>query len=502
MSTRRSPVVVNTALRWATADAREVVSVIPRRHSSSAVPASSSFARRLDRWRGRIARRRAIAIVRRHLLVLATLVIVTEIIVVATGNGHRPAWLIAALLLALVDGAVAMARGVPADRAAQMLDADLGLHDRVGTALELQAAAGAPSGLGALVVGEANTALDDSLGSARAVGRASRAEWGWLLAVVAALVAVALVSWNPSSGSVSHRGNAAGLDRSRAGHGAAGGGPSGSRSASAPRRAGSLRHAPKLPHGRSLEAGGVYNSSHAALNNGSSQYGHGNALSAKQLSAMRQQGLAGAGASAGVAGSTRCQAPAPAPRVLPLPRTARAALARRRRASPSQGWAPAGWRRRSQRPGPGQGPAARRRPAGREDAPGPAPPASARPLPAALTTAPGGAPSGGDSAGGSRAASIAGLSLVPELQGRSRLPLQASYSPVGSKGSSRSGGTSETANGGGGRSRTAQAGVGSPSTSAANLALIPPTSNATSAPALGLLQGYFGTSDQLTFSTW
>ncbi|MFZ0384166.1 MAG: hypothetical protein WAL22_00750, partial [Solirubrobacteraceae bacterium] len=114
----------------------------------------------------------------------------------------------------------------------------------------------------------------------------------------------------------------------------------------------------------------------------------------------------------------------------------------------------------------------------------------------------GGAPSGGDSAGGSRAASIAGLSLVPELQGRSRLPLQASYSPVGSKGSSRSGGTSETANGGGGRSRTAQAGVGSPSTSAANLALIPPTSNATSAPALGLLQGYFGTSDQLTFSTW
>jgi hypothetical protein len=493
---------MSTALRWARADALDVVEVIPRRRARRALPASSTFVRRLDRWRARIARQRAIVVVRRHLLVLAVLVVAAEIVVLATGNGHRPAWLIAPLLLALVDGAVVMARGIPADRAAHMLDADLGLHDRVGTALELQAAASAPSGLGALVVDEANTALDDSLGSARAVGRASRAEWGWLLAVVAALVAVALVSWNSSSGSVSHRGNAAGLSSSRAGHGAAGGGPSGSRSASASRRAGSLRHAPKLPRGRNLEAGGVYNSSHAALNNGSNQYGHGNALSAKQLAAVRRQGLAGAGASAGVAGSTAPSGAGGASKGGTTAAHGASGAGTQTKGKPQSGLGAGGLAAAKSGSGSGAGAGSTPAPSGSRERSGSSASGVSPSAAGGYNHGSGGAPSGGDSAGGSRAASIAGLSLVPQLQGRSRLPLQASYSPAGSNGSSRSEGTSATGNGGGGHSRTAQAGTGAPSASTANLALIPPTSNATSAPSVGLLQGYFGTSDQLTFSRW
>ena len=495
---------MSTALRWASADARDVVSVVPRRHLSSAVPAPSSFAKRLDRWRARIARRRALAVVRRHLLVLAALVVVAEIVVLLTGNGHRPVWLIAPLLLALVDGAVVRARSVPADRAARMLDADLGLHERVGTALELQAAPAAPRGLGALVVDEANSALGESLGSSRAVARASRAEWSWLLAVIAALAVVALVSWSSSSGPVAHGGSAAGLSSSRPGHGAPGASSSsGSRSANASRRGGSLADAPKLPRGKSLDGGLVNNGSHAAPDDDYGLYGSGGHLTASQLSAMRRQGLAGAGSTAGVGGSTALAGAGPASGGGSAARGASAAGAQAS-GKPQSGLGGGALSPSKSASGAGAGAGA-----GSAPTPGGTPGRSRSAASAVSPSAAGGynrgsggAPSGGDSAGGSRAAADSGLSLVPELQGRSRLPLQASYSPFGSKRSSPSEGTSQTANGGGGPSRTAQAGGGPPSTSTANLALIPPTSNATSTPALGLLQGYFGTSDQLKFSRW
>jgi hypothetical protein len=460
--------------------------------------ASSSFAPRLDQWRARIARRRAIAVVRRHLLVLMALVVVAEIVVLLTGNGHRPAWLIAPLLLAAVDGAVVVARNVPADRAAQMLDADLGLHERVGTALELQAAPSAPHGLGAMVVDEANTALAESLGSARAVARAPRAEWGSLLALLAVLAAVALVSWSSSSGPVAHGGSAAGLAGSRPGRGAASGGLSGSRPGAASRPGGSLDHAPKLPRGRSLGAGVVNNSNHTSPSDGSSLYGHGSALTPKQLASVSREGLADAGATVGVAGSI---APFGAGSSSGADSPGRGASGAGAQASgkPQSGLGGGGLSASKSASGAGAGSTPSLsgvRGRSGSTAAGISPSAAG-----GYNRGSGGAPSGGESAGGSRAAADPGLSLVPELGGQSRLPLQASFSPTASKGSPRSAGTSQTANGGGGRSRTAQAGAGG-SSSTANLAMIPPTSNATSAAAVGLLQGYFGTSDQLTFSHW
>jgi hypothetical protein len=491
---------MSSALRWARADARDVVELTPRKRSGRQAPSTSSFAARLNRWRTRIALHRAVAIIRRHLLVLLGVVLVAEIIVTVTGSkGHPPAWLLAPLLLALIDGAVVLARSIPAPRAAQMLDSELGLHERVGTALELQASKIAPHGLGAMVVNEANTALRDSLGSAHAVGRGgSRREWGLLLALIAALVAVAVVPWHSTN--TTRSGHTAGLAGKSSGSGGTAPASGSSRSVAGSKNGSSLKGAPKLPSGRGLQGGIANTSSHAAQGDDYNIYGNGGHLTAKQLTQLAHQGIAGSGSTAGVGGSTA---------------QAGAGASNTGGNNPSSGGATGGGASAISKGTQGLAGGALSAPtsssaAGGASAPGAAGSGKAKAGASGVSPSAaggyqkgsGGAPSGGETAGSSLAANLAGNSLTPNLNGNTSLPLQAGYSPFGSKHTSSNEGTSVTPNGGGGPSRTAQAGGSGNSSSTSGLTLIPPTTNAASTTSAGLQQGYFGSANQLEFSGW
>jgi hypothetical protein len=115
---------------------------------------------------------------------------------------------------------------------------------------------------------------------------------------------------------------------------------------------------------------------------------------------------------------------------------------------------------------------------------------------------PGGA-SGGETAGSALAALNLGLGLVPDLTGQLALPLQAGYAPAGSGRSSSQTTTSEIPNGGGGPARSAAgAAPGSVGGYGTSFALIPPAFNAVPTTDQYLLEGYFGTANQLNFAGW
>jgi hypothetical protein len=110
------------------------------------------------------------------LLVVLPVALIVAIVILLTGGG-RPVWLLAALLLGPLAALAAFVRAPSQAQTARVLDRGLGLHERLGTALELRAAPAAPTGLGAMVVDEATVALGRSLSGARAVGRRATAEW-------------------------------------------------------------------------------------------------------------------------------------------------------------------------------------------------------------------------------------------------------------------------------------------------------------------------------------
>jgi hypothetical protein len=251
---------------------------------------------------------------------------------------------------------------------------------------------------------------------------------------------------------------------------------------------------PKLPSGKSLTAGDASASNHAAPDDDYSIYGNGGHLTAAQLSQMEKQGLAGANVAA-VGGAT-----------------ARGAAGSGQSDSPSASVGPHGQQSSGGLGGLNGGALASAAQAGASSTGNAVPGASSgHPGSSAAgvhATAAGGysrgsgGSSGGDSAGSSLALKIAGLGLVPQFQGQSQLPLQAGYAPVAAKGKQANGGSTDTPNGGGGSSPAAAGGSGGGSSSTGDLPVIPPTANATAAPSIGLMQGYFGDADQLTFSGW
>jgi hypothetical protein len=487
---------MSAAVRWLRADVREVVRIVPEGRGQHPGPAASGLDESLARWGARLGRRRAIVLVRRHFLVAATIVVGAELVAILLGHGHRPLWLIAPLLLALVGGGVVLARGVPEAQAARMLDRGLDLHERLETALEIEAATPAPVGLAALVVDEANAALGKSLVTARAAGRPSRPEWAWGLAgVVALAVAVAVPGVGPS-GTTPHGAAVGGPSTNTGVHRAANGRGKAGGSAAAP--SSSPSGAPKLPRAPSLTAGIVNTSPHSAPNNGYSLYGKGGHMTPAQLAQLAHEGLAsgtgarvasvggsppqaGAGASGGAGGASSSSvlggqssvSNASTGGALPPPTAT---------ASAQSGAAQAGGHRGSS---PGQ--------AGASASAGSGSGRSA-----------GAAPSGGNTAGATRAALNLGLGLVPELKGGSRLPLQAEFAPTGSNHSAGHEGISQSPNGGGGpgRTTTGGGGIGGAGGFGTGFAVIPPTFNSAPTAVEGLLQGYFGVADQLEFNGW
>ncbi|HEX5195352.1 MAG TPA: hypothetical protein VFW09_21350 [Solirubrobacteraceae bacterium] len=462
------------ALRWLRSDLSDTVRVVRAPDAAGAGAAGASPAALgpgLDRWSGRLRRRRAVVIARRALLAVLPAALIAAIVIFATG-GDRPLWLFAALLVGPLAGLVALARTPSQAQTARALDRGLGLHERLGTALELRAAPTAPTGLGALVVDEASVALGRSLSGARAVGRRGTAEWAWVAALMGALALAMAVPRLDASASTGPGGRAA-----AAAAGGAGTGPGAHRRAAIGKATLPARLPPIARHrtpppvgldsgarGRSVNPyGNGYKGGH--LQGKAQTHFSGNRQAGLNLAGPGGPGGADNGGAAGGAGRGSASA------------GGAGGGASSRRLTAGQGGLP--------QAANGQSQSGARRAAG----------LGAR--------AGGGAPPGGESAGATRGVDGHGSGVVPVLGARSSgLPLQAGFAPVhGHHGAAR-GGVSPQANGGGGRGRTATVGAGAGSGGATGrFPVIPPTFNVPS-PEAELLQNYFGGSNQLLFKAW
>gem|GEM_PF-4214629 len=149
----------------------------------------------LHRWRGIVARRRLVVLARRHGAVALGLAALLE---VAAQLGAFPQWVVVAAPLALfvVSVTVLSLRGPSPFALARLLDDELGLNDRLATALEIEARGGSTP-LERRTVADAAALLaagrEDWHASATPAGR----DW-WALAgpavAIAAVVAIGALS--------------------------------------------------------------------------------------------------------------------------------------------------------------------------------------------------------------------------------------------------------------------------------------------------------------------
>jgi hypothetical protein len=457
--------------RWLRAELRDTVRVEPVAETGSA-PATAEIGPGLQRWSGRLSRRRAVAVTRRVLLVVLAIAAIAAIVILATG-GNRPLWLLAILLLAPLGGLVSLLRAPSQAQTARVLDRGLGLHERLGTALELRAAPAAPTGLGAMVVDEASTALGRSFSGARVVGRRATAEWAWLVAL-ACVLGLAIALPRPSTGSSSGAQSAVAQRHAAGGPGAAG--RHGGRRATATNAA----KVPPIPTRSAPPAVGLDSGSQGSTKNpygGVYRGGHleGKAQVSTHVGGQAGLNLAGGGSSksshsgagAGAGGKSGGAGAAGG-----------GGAASSRKLTAGGGGVPQSNKSRTQTPashaskgnGAQQG---------------------------------GGAPPGGESAGATEAGANQGSGVVPVLGSKqSGLPLQAGFAPVHGAHGAAHGGVSQEANGGGGQGKTAEAnGTVDAGGSQGRFPAIPPTFNSPSSQS-DLLQNYFGGSNQLTFKAW
>ena len=487
---------------WLRADLGETVQVAFRGDRSVVSPPVELEAG-LQRWSGRLSRSRALVVMRRWLLLGLVVALVPAVVILALG-ASRPWWLIGVGLLGPLAGLVAVARRPSTARTAQVLDRRLGLADRLTTALELRSAPIAPAGLGGLVVDEASSALGLSLGSARATARRSPRELAWLLAAAVALAVVIAV---PRSGSM-----AATSTRASAGPGAVAAGgaaaatPSRGRAATGGRT--TIPSATPLP--RPVTPKQVFGDGRRHYNPSADPYAggfRGGHFQTKQQAAkptgtdsgLRLTNPGGAAGQPGVAGASGASSSH-----VPVP-TGGAGQAGIH--SPSAG--------ASGQPGSGS-PAAAGAAGGAAGA-GAQPASGASGAAGAARTAAGahraasgtqtgsGGSSGGETAGGVRAAQSHHVGLVPALGGSGAgLPLQGGLAGSRAGRSGSHGAISSRANGGGGYARGVQAGSGAAGVGGAgvNLPVLAPTFNSSSQLGPGLLQRYFGITNRLAFKAW
>jgi len=468
--------------------------------ANGAAPGTRSLVGGLRRWRGRIGRRRVLAVVRRALLVAAPFAVV----VVAVGrDGALPVWVMVAAPLAVALGvcAVAARHRLDLPAVAHLLDDRLGLAEVVGTGLELETAPRrAENRLDARVRALASDAVGETLGGSRAVARRAPREWA-LLAVAA--VAIAALAVTGSTG-----GNGGALAARRgSGHGAAAGPGAGSRSGSGMRRPGAGRlhrasGAGALPTGRPYDpyANRHETSYQRALARQAAEH--------PQLSYTApglRPDLANAGAPTGRStrsGSANAggNSSPPTAQTAPSPGSAT-------QAPPSSGVAPVGSRSTAGGGGGGSASAGQQQHA----AAPPGTPGSASSPPngggaaqsgqAGQSGAHGGAPTGGTEAGHTRGTTQAGTNAPPQLSaGPEGLPLQGGYEPGRPGGRAQAG---NTGGGGGGHSRDRgiSGGVAS-SPNGGAFPYIPPDVAAIPGAQQGLLTDYLDVLRSLSGRSW
>jgi hypothetical protein len=440
-------------------------------------------------WASMIRRRRALVVVRRHLIAGLTVTILATAVSIVLGGERRAWWLAVPLVLALADATVAASARVSVEHVAQLLDRRLGLHDRIVTALGIQREQGSPLGLRALVLAEAQTSVDASFARVRLRTRQPGREWASLFGCVAVLaVLIAL----PGIGGTSSNGRAA-ARASRTQSGASARTRARSNGSSAATRRGLAAGTQGAQVNRPPLAV-TSNGSPTPKGSGFSPYGHGGvSFSAKQLAsqglanpslgtkalgavAVNEAGGTGSGAASSTAGAS---AGADA---------GKAGAGGTSSATPTS------------------------RAGGSASGAGPLTPLSGRPSANALAGSGtgkgnagsgaggiGNAPPGGNGAGSAPGSTALKAGLVPVLgAGSSGLPLQAGYAPSSARQSAGGEGVSQTPNGGGSGGRSAQASGGGQTSVSSSLGLIPPTFNSTSALDQGVLSSYFGSANQLT----
>jgi hypothetical protein len=510
------------AVRWVAADARDVACI---RGSSSgpavavqAVVSVATVARGLKVWQRRVERRRALAIGRRGALVGAGAACLLQLGALATGNDGSGPWLVPAGGLAAAAVAIGLAHRTSPVAAARLLDRDLELGAGVSTALELETSAeraASARGLGALVLADVRGALGRSEASARVRLQPRSGEAALLAALGGALALLLLVP--------SPRGNApavasaaqpvtlenralraeSGIAGSAAGEAGAGlkgfeqpltdspplaavdadgvtrtGGAASGRSTAGDSAASDAQVGGAEPTARTGQGGAVAPTD--GSDGTSEKAPEGTRSSASQPGGDQPDGSAGkrpdgsAAAANGARGGTTSEGP-----------TGSAAVARAPDGRPpSQGASSAGGK-----PGEKGGSAGR---GSGSSAPG---------------TAPGRKPSrsvpGGAAAGDAPGAKSAGDGVVPQLRGRTGLPLAPVYEAAPGSSGARAGSTSSKAGGAGGAGRSGQATFGAAGNGgAAGVAWVPPGGAAVASIDRGVVRGYFGSLARVDASGW
>jgi hypothetical protein len=487
------------AARWLCADVGMAVRFEPVAGCGGAAAAPAADLRvGLRRWRRRIARRRTVVLGRRLLLVGAAVVFATEVALTLAGADHRSPWLVAPAALVALAGTILASRRVTLEQTAHMLDRGLGLHDRVGTALELAGGArrapAAPrrapgaAGLERRIAAEADAALRQSFGGARLTVPRARTEWAALLAAALALaLLIALPGAHRHHNPAPSTAAAAGASR----------GASAPHRAGAPRRAGPPRLATpptnaSLPSGAERHYGGAPTSRSVRRVATEQLRRNGLAVPRRAVSARRRR----RGGPQGVSVAVRARG-----------HGSHSALAGVFEAVPTgSGAGSAGTAVGVEVPGGSVGlspvtSAVSPTGGGRHHAP--AAPRSG----GARSGGPTGSPHGGGSPGGDRPGAQSGRTalgpaLVPNLpQGTAGLPVAAGYAPSLTGRAPRPGGVSQIPNGGAGSGRSAHA-DGAPGVSSTSFEVLAPFSDA--APALDepALNDYFGVANQLGPGGW
>ena len=156
----------------------------------------------LRRWRGIVARRRLVALARRHAAVALGIAALLEVLALL---GVFPQWLVVAVPLAyfVVALLVFAFQGPSPFGLARLLDDKLGLNDRLATALEIEARGGQESPLERRTVADAAGLLaagrEDWHASPARAGRYDWSVLGGVVLALAAVVAIGLATGGSSS---------------------------------------------------------------------------------------------------------------------------------------------------------------------------------------------------------------------------------------------------------------------------------------------------------------
>jgi hypothetical protein len=187
--------------RWPLADPREVVDLAGAGTLADG-PVQADLSAELRHWRGIVARRRLVALIRRQGAIALALAALLEILSLI---GLFPQWVVVAVPLAglLVSVTWSAAHGPSPFGLARLLDDKLGLNDRLATALEIVARGGDESALERRTVDDAAALLragrEDWHASPARAGR----EWWAALGAVLLLAVVIGVGATTGSGSSS-----------------------------------------------------------------------------------------------------------------------------------------------------------------------------------------------------------------------------------------------------------------------------------------------------------